>query len=286
MATDKRLREQHALPGTAIHSLPAMLVVAAFVILLPRFVQAECMQQLATVDEQLASTSLDANLRNAVQQFRDHAASLCAEGHEASATQTLGMVGMMLTQAQSATAEPVAESLVRKEPKSAESPARADFPNRWDKLSQVDYCDWLTPDELARQLTLHAPLECRRTDNGFRYELPRDGDDWPVAFFLLIEVHPGQESVRKAEAGVSEGFAKRLFTPFDPGTAELNVYVSNKGHYLYAFPAGGLTLWRLEYIKASPERDKYYSPSPGRSGNADLGPRFIEILVDKYRDKL
>jgi hypothetical protein len=83
-----------------------------------------------------------------------------------------------------------------------------------------------------------------------------------------------------------EGFAKRLFTPFDAGTSELNVCVANKGHYLYAFPAGGLTLWRLEYIKDSPERDKYFSPSLGRSGSADLGPRFIEILVDKYDDRL
>jgi hypothetical protein len=272
----------------------SLFIVCILIALLPLRARGGCREEIAEVDVKLASEALDENARNAVGQFRDQAASLCERGHEATALQALGIIRTMLSQvepdrsagskASSHAMQP--EPAIRAEPEPVQSDARRTFPNRWDKLSQVDYCQWLTADELAGELTFHVPLECRKTPSGFRYELVDPGGDRPVAFMLIVEVHPGQESVRSAESGLSEGFAKRFFTPFDAGTPDLNVYVSTKGYYLYAFPAGGLTLWRLEYLEESPERDKYYSPSPGRSGNADLGPRFIEMLVDKYGNRL
>ncbi len=268
-----------------------LVAVGMLAMLLPLQAHAACKEKLAQVDEQLATTELDASIKTAVQQFRDQAASMCDQGHEPTANQVLQMVDMMLAQA---SAEQSAE-VKKAAPPPAPVPvpvekqlaASVDFPNRWDKLSKVDACQWLTIDELEKALTFHSPLACRKTRKGFIIETSIEGDDYPaVPFMLIIEVHPGQKTVRKAEADVSEGFATKLFTPFDAGTSEVNVYLSNKGHYLYAFPVGGLSLWRLQYLKPSAERDKYYSPSPGRSGNPDLGPRFMEMLVDKFADRL
>lgn len=269
----------------------ALAVPAAIAMALLSSVSASaaCKDELAKVDAELQSINADPGAIELLAQFRDQAATLCADGRDQDALQMLSIVSMGLAQVEGdarVAAEQAEPAAPPERPVPAAPAAAPDFPNRWDKLSQVDFCAWLTAEELGQAMTWHAPLTCRRTDHGFRYELPHEGDDWPVAFMLIVEVHPSQDTVRRAEINTSEGFSKRLFTPFDPGTPELHVYVSNKGHYLYAFPAGGLTLWRLEYLPASPRRDRYYSPSPGRSGNADLGPRFLELLVDKYRDRL
>lgn len=262
-------------------------VVLALVMALPMHASAACQETLAEVDRQLAATELDANIEAAVKQFRDQGAALCEQGHDPTATQTLQMVSMMLSQ--------VAAEKTRRQP-TAPPPAPAprpiedqlatagDFPNRWDKLSQVDFCQWLTTEELERELDFRVSLSCRDTGKGFLIEATAPGDGWPQqVLMLIVEVHPGQETVRQAEANTADGMSTRFFTPFDAGTSELHVYLANRGHYLYAFPAGGLTLWRLEYLRPGENRDRYYSPSPGRSGNADLGPRFMEMLVDKYR---
>lgn len=275
-----------------IANAPGVLLAVALVMFFPGTAFGACKEKLASVDTQLASTEFDAPVKNAVQQFRDQAAALCDQGHEATAMQTLQIVDMMLTQvaAEQATQERRAAPATPPPSASIEeqlSAGRADFPNRWDKLSQLNFCQWLTTEELERELSFHAPLSCRSTRKGFKIETSVEGDSWPeVIYMLIVEVHPGQETVRRAEVNTSEGFSKKLFTPFDAGTPELHVYLANKGHYLYAFPAGGLTLWRLEYLRPGPKRDRYYSPSPGRSGNADLGPRFLEMLVDKYKNKL
>lgn len=262
-------------------------------VVLPGHAFAACADKLADVDRKLASTEIDANIRNAVVQFRDQGAAACEQGHEPTAMQTLGIVEMMLDRLVAEQAEQARRAAPPPPPPPAPSiddqlaAARKDFPSRWDKLSDVSFCQWLTTDELERELSFKAPLSCRETRQGFSIEASLPGDSWPEQIFMLIvEVHPGQETVREAEANTSEGFSTRLFTPFDAGTPEVHVYLANKGHYLYAFPAGGLTLWRLEYLPPGEKRDRYYSPSPGRSGSGDLGARFMEMLVEKYRGRL
>jgi hypothetical protein len=268
--------------------------VGACLLMLSMHAHAACEETLTNVDRQLASIDLDANIMIAVKQFRDHGAALCEQGHDPAAMQTLKIVEMMLTQAaaeqsgkDNRAAAPRPEPGPGPRPDDGGVNTRSDFPNRWDKLSQVDFCEWLTTGELERELVFHSPLACRATRSGFVIETSVEGGSWPEQLFMLIvEVHPTEESVRIAETNTSKGFATKLFTPFDAGTPELHVYLANRGHYLYAFPAGGLTLWRLEYLPPGPKRDRYYVPSPGRSGNADLGPRFMEMLVDKYNDVL
>ena len=270
-----------------------LLFVAALACGLPMLAQADCRETLAEVDARLAATEVDASIRGAVQQFRDQGADACAKGSEPTAMQVLGLVSMMLDQVEAEQAEaarraapppppppptPVAEQLAS---------ARADFPNRWDKLTDVDFCQWLTTDELAKELEFRAPLSCRKTKHGFVMTASVEGDSWPEQVFMLItEVHPTQETVREAEANTTDDFSQKLFTPFNAGASDLHVYLANRGHYLYAFPSGGLTLWRLEYLRPGEKRDRYYVPSPGRSGNPDLGPRFMELLVAKYGSKL
>jgi hypothetical protein len=187
----------------SIASAPGALLAVALVLIFPGNAFAACKEKLASVDTQLASTEFDATVRDAVQQFRDQAAALCDQGHEATAMQTLQIVDMMLMQVatEQATQERRAAPAASPPSPSIEeqlAAGRADFPNRWDRLSQMNFCQWLTTEELER----------------------------------------------------------------------------------------GLTLWHLEYLRPDPKRDRYYSPSPGRSGNADLGPRFLEMLVDKYKNKL
>ena len=265
-------------------------VVLALVMALPMQVRAACQETLAEVDGQLAATELDANIEAAIKQFRDQGAALCEQGQDPTATQTLQMVSIMLNQA---AAEQSRRQAATPPPAPAPRPIEdqlataGDFPNRWDKLSQVGFCQWLTIEELERELDFRVPLSCRDTGKGFQIEATAAGDSWPQqVLMLIVEVHPGQETVREAETNTAEGFATKLFTPFDAGTPELHVYLANRGHYLYAFPADGLTIWRLEYLQPGEKRDIYYAPSPGRSGNADIGPRFMEMLVDKYESRL
>lgn len=151
-----------------------------------------------------------------------------------------------------------------------------DSSNRWDGLAQRDICAWLPTavleEELGLAVTLTQKKEPSRCD--YRFKLP---DGYPErAFSLYVEVHDDLAYLRSAETSMAEGFTGSLFTPFDPGTPDLNVYVSNKDTYLYVYPDGGTTLWRLEYL-ADPAKKKalFGSASPPES----LGREFIRILV-------
>ena len=64
--------------------LTAAIVISA---LLSLQVQAACKETLAEVDQRMASQQMDANQRNAVQMFRDRAAGMCSQGHDAAAMQ-------------------------------------------------------------------------------------------------------------------------------------------------------------------------------------------------------
>ena len=86
---------------------PTLTTIVLMAVLLPLQVTAACKEKLAEVDQRMASPQMDANQRNAVQMFRDQAAGMCAQGHEATAMQTLGLIQMMLppSQAQQAQAD-------------------------------------------------------------------------------------------------------------------------------------------------------------------------------------
>lgn len=158
-----------------------------------------------------------------------------------------------------------------------------DIPNRWDGMAQKDICNWLPAAVLERELGLEATLtqtkQPARCDYRFK---PADGYS-ERAFSLYVEVHDDLAYLRKSESSMSEGFTGSLFTPFDSGTTELNVYVSNKDTYLYVYPDGGTTLWRLEYL-ADPAKKKalFGSATPPES----LGREFVRILVQFNKDQV
>jgi len=87
-----------------------LTAIVLMVVLLPLQVTAACKEKLAEVDQRMASPQMDPNQRNAVQMFRDQAAGMCAQGHEATAMQTLGLIEMMLPPSQAQQAQAVADS--------------------------------------------------------------------------------------------------------------------------------------------------------------------------------
>jgi hypothetical protein len=88
---------------------PTLRAIVLVAVLLPLQVTAACKEKLAEVDQRMASPQMDANQRNAVQMFRDQAAGMCAQGHEATAMQTLGLIEMMLPPSQAQQAQAVAD---------------------------------------------------------------------------------------------------------------------------------------------------------------------------------
>jgi len=88
-----------------------------------------------------------------------------------------------------------------------------------------------------------------------------------------------------AEKGV-EGARTELVRWCSPCTSSftaLEVYVHKKSKYLYVFPRGGRTMWRLGYRGdlVDPERFNREAGIP-----PDLGPRFMQLLVEKYGGRL
>jgi hypothetical protein len=77
-----------------------MTTVVGLIALLSFQLQADCNDELTNLDQRIADTELDVNLRNAVLQFRNQAAAMCDQGNDAAATQMLGIVTMMLPPAQ------------------------------------------------------------------------------------------------------------------------------------------------------------------------------------------
>jgi len=74
-----------------------MMVAGVLVALsLPLQALADCKAKLAEVDQRMASPEVPEQQRGAMKMFRDQAADLCSQGHDATAVQTLGMLDMML----------------------------------------------------------------------------------------------------------------------------------------------------------------------------------------------
>lgn len=86
-----------------------VMAIVMIAVLLPLHATAACKEKLAEVDQRMASPQMDANQRNAVQMFRDQAAEMCTQGHEATAMQTLGLIEMMLPPSQAQQAQAVAD---------------------------------------------------------------------------------------------------------------------------------------------------------------------------------
>lgn len=72
--------------------IPTLLLVA----LLPLQAQAGCKEKIAELDQRIAGPEVDANMQNTLKMFRDGAAEMCDQGHEATAMQQLSLVEMML----------------------------------------------------------------------------------------------------------------------------------------------------------------------------------------------
>jgi hypothetical protein len=164
--------------------------------------------------------------------------------------------------------------------------AGTDYPSRWDDLTLVDSCVWISPKELEEHLGLSARLTSKRIDYQCKYWVHFPNGDSTVLLQVYVEYHPKAETVLENKRGFSEGVSGRQFTPFDPGAADLEVYVHRKGKYLYAFPRDGVTMWRIGYKGAGPERDRFYQPKGDAGIDQDLGPRFLRLLVDKYEGRL
>ena len=160
--------------------------------------------------------------------------------------------------------------------------AGTDYPSRWDDLTLVDSCLWIPPEELEERLGLTARLDAKKIDFQCKYRVHLSNGDSTVVLSVYVELHSAEQA-RKNELGFSEGVSGRQFTPFDPGASDLKVYVNEKSKYLYVFPSGGRTMWRLGYRGDSVDPERFRRES-GLAPN--LGPRFLELLVEKYGGRL
>jgi hypothetical protein len=152
--------------------------------------------------------------------------------------------------------------------------AGTDYPSRWDDLTLVDSCLWISPEELREYLGLSERLTAKRADFQCKYWVHDPNGESEVALQIYVERHATTKRVREIEADFSERFPSRQFTPLDPGARDLKAYVNNKGTYLYVFPENGITMWRIGYKPRNVAL---------RLG---LGPRFLQLLVQKYADHL
>jgi hypothetical protein len=163
--------------------------------------------------------------------------------------------------------------------------------SRWDNLTLLDHCYWLTANAVETGLGLLHPIEFRRVETRcqYRFRSPQGPKGWTSRILsLYVEVHADPANVREAEARLSQGLTGGGFQLFETGAPDLHVYVSRTGDYLYVFPENGITLWRLGYLEDSPENRTLYTTMPSRPGapTRDLGRRFMQLLVDTYKDRL
>ena len=296
-------------------ALPAAIALASST------AYADCTDELATIDRQLAEAALDQpQLTQVLQQIRNQGAAACEAGNESSAGANFTSISMMLElQAQQGirvSAEPVSETQAPAKAAPAAKPtpkggsgllpyvvvhdpegiatldwpdlrksAATNYPSRWDDLTLVDSCLWISPDELADYLGLTARLSASSADFQCKYRVHLPNGNSGVFLSVYVELHPDTKYPREAEAGFASGPASMQFTPFDPGTADLKVYLHKKSRYLYAFPANGRSYWRLGY-KPSYGLDGVYTPPAGSGIEQDVGPRFLKLLVEKYGGQL
>ncbi len=260
------------------------LSMAAVLLLAATAAHADCRDEIEKFKQHVAAEPPDARLQPLIENVYERTDTLCQQGQDETALQTLAMMQMMLDADQSQVtpaAPPQAmPELQRDEPVYERPPdpvAKPDFANRWDQLSQKKVCTWLSAGEVEEKLGLTVTLQQQQQPSRCDFVYKEANGRQKRMFSLYVELHPTEASVRQAERNVSEGFTGSLFEPYDPGAADLHVYISKKSNYLYAFPQDGMTLWRLEF---NPD------PSAGASADINPGKRFVRLLVQNHSDSL
>jgi hypothetical protein len=280
---------------------------------------AGCEADLAEIDRQLAAaTSVEEHVLQVLKQFRHQGAVLCAEGNEAGASATLESLSMLLSaqtqipelpadlevgqaeeqeSAGAAGVQPVAQDnrggllphVLVKDPHAVESldwsalrkKAGTAYPSRWDDLSLVKSCLWITPEELAEDLGLVHRVTARETDFQCKYRVHLPDGNSGILLSVYVELHESSAVPRAAELNFSSGVGGMQFTPLDVGAPDLHVYVHKRSQYLYAFPEGGQTYWRLGFRPTYGMED-VYQPAAGADIEQEIGVRFMKLLVKKY----
>lgn len=284
---------------------------------------ANCTHELAAIDSQLAAAAVEQpQLTQVLQQLRDQGAAACKAGDETSAGANFMSVTMMLElQARQGLPSPPAPAdesrpqaparpaqatapdasggsgllplVVENDPQNVDAidwpslrqSAGTHYPSRWDDLTLVNSCLWISPEELAEHLDLKAKLTVSYSDFQCKYRAHLANGSSGVFLSLYIELHPDTKYPRESEQGFASGAPSIQFTPFDAGAPDLNVYVHKKSHYLYAFPANGRSYWRIGY-KPPYGLDGVYLPPAGSGIEEEVGPRFMQLLVEKYAGQL
>lgn len=264
------------------------LSMAAVLLLATTAVRADCRTELDKFHQRIAAEPPDERLQPLIDSVYARTDALCQQGQEETALQTLAMMQMMLeteqSQATSAALPPAGPTPRPDEPEYNRPPdpaPKTDFVNRWDRLSQKEVCAWLSADEVEKKLGLTVALQQRQQPSRCDFVFKQANGRSERMFSLYVELHDSKSSVREAERGVSEGFTGSLFEPYDPGAADLHVYVSKKSNYLYAFPQDGMTLWRLEF-NSDPSEDV----DADQSADKHPGKRFVRLLVQTHAETL
>ena len=267
--------------GTTRLLLVAILAVASTA------AYADCARSIDALDQRIRSTPPDDRVAPLVARVRESAVHQCKAGNDAAAMQTLQMLEGMLR-------SPAAETPVKSEEPSKPylndtdytrgyQPVARNYPNPWDSLSGRQVCDWLTADEIEEALNLAVELKTQRTNWRCTYRFMMPNGRSATAFNFYIEPHDDPSYPREAEARMSSGAVGTQFDRFDPGTPMLHGYNSVRGHYLYVYPRAGITLWELNFLKDSPEKDVMFGTARQPQ---NLGKAFLTLLIDKHRDRL
>ncbi|WP_299082312.1 hypothetical protein [uncultured Paraglaciecola sp.] len=159
------------------------------------------------------------------------------------------------------------------------------YSNRWDDLSMVDSCLWISADELAKRLGLSVQLTATNSDFQCKYRVKLPNGKGGVLLSLYVEFHQQSQNTRNAESRLSEGPASRQFSPFNLSVDDLNVYVNKRSRYLYVFPKNGQTLWRIGY-KAPYGLKDIYQPSSNAGIDQHIGSVFVRMIVEKFASRL
>jgi len=164
--------------------------------------------------------------------------------------------------------------------------AGSDYPSRWDDLTLLDTCLWLSAAEVKEHLGLSVRVTSRTEDYQCKYRVHLADGDAPLILSLHVELHNDADYPRESKTTLSTGIGAMQYKAFDVDADDLTVLVHHKGKSLYVFPRDGRSYWRLGYMGQTPQRDTFYSP-PAVSGVArDIGPRFMQLLVAKFTGQL
>lgn len=247
---------------------------------------ADCTQRIDALDQRLKSSPPDARVASIVTEVRKRAVDLCMAGQEAAAMQTLQMLEGMLraphAESSQQPEEPAGPVLNDTDYTGGHQPVARKSSNPWDALSGRQICDWLPADEIEEAFGLAVELRIQRNHWQCNYRFLMPNGYSATAFIFYVEPHDNANYPREAETRMSTGFIGTQFERFDPGTPLLHGYNSVRAPYLYVYPTDGITMWKLDFLKDSPEKDVMFGSAPQPP---NLGKAFLTLLIDKYRDR-